>query len=608
MAVSVVSGILFAVVSIFLLGALLSSWVKDSKKEHSDDSFLVLDLTMNLTDRPGGYGLEDLTRQALIEDSSPPQLHLLEVLKALSKAKKDPKVKGIFITGSFMPSGYGCGYQAIQELLNGLEDFRESNKPVIGFMHSPKQLDYLVYSNCDELFMDPSGTLLINGLVSEQIFLADSFEKYGVGMQIVKVGDFKGAVEPYTSTRYSEENRMQIRKLLKARWSDYLSSIAHGRSIDFLELNQSLENQFLFRPKQAVELGLVDQELPFDEMLDYLAEIGAPADEEEDGFRKIKLLDYLDRPDSSTHGIDDLPDGNSKIVLIYVEGTIVDGWGDDGLSVGGGEIAARLRKARLDEDCKAIVLRINSPGGSVAGSDAILRELRRVRREKIPVVVSMGAVAASGGYWIATECDHLFAGEQTITGSIGVFGLLPNLKDLAARFGINWDSVQTYPHSNLMSVSRPKSDSEMQVIQDYVEVLYEQFIELVSSARNLSKKEVKRIAEGRVWVGTDAREIGLIDEFGGIQDAIRKADEIAQLEGDYEVREIPEVKTPLHAIEELLDLSSIHHSQSLQTPPTGFSLLSKEIDEFLSRVETLNDPRQAYGLLPWYRRSFGFVE
>ncbi len=609
MAVTMVSAILFAVLSIFLLGALLSSLVEDPKEKHSAESFLVLDLTMNLTDRPAGLGLQDLTRQAIIDELPPPQLHLLEVLDALSKAKKDPKIAGVFVTGSFMPAGYGCGYQAIKELLGGMEDFKKSKKPVIGFMHSPTQLDYLVYSNCDELYMDPSGTLLINGLASEQIFFSESFEKYGIGMQVVKVGDFKGAVEPYTSTEYSQENRMQIGKLLKSRWANYLSTLATGRSIELFDLNQSLQKQFLFRPEQAKELGFVDESMPFDEFIDYLASVGAPAEEGKEGFRKIKLLDYLDRSDVQSFDKNIFTDGTSKIKVIYVEGTIVDGFGDNGLSVGGGEIASRLREARFDEDCQAIVLRINSPGGSVAGSDAILRELRRVRKEGIPVVVSMGSVAASGGYWIATECDYLIAGKQTITGSIGVFGLLPNLKDLAIRFGIHWDSVQTHPHSNLMSVSRPKSEEEIQVIQSYVETLYNQFIELVASARKLPRRKVEKIAEGRVWVGADAREIGLIDNFGGLKDAIEKAAEIAQLDNkDYEIQEIPALKSPMQAIEDLLEVSTGLEKKSLKNPPTGLALLTKEIDGLLSRIETLNDPRQAYGLLLWYRRSFGFSD
>lgn len=601
------ASLLFAVISIFIVGALFSSLLQNTKVKSSPDSFLVLDLSMNLTDRPNDFGLEDLTRQTLTNQSTPPQLHLLEVLKALSKAREDPMIKGIFVKGGFIPNGFGCGYQAIRELLVGLNDFKQSKKPVIGFISNPSQLDYLIYSNCDKLFMDPSGSLLMRGLTSEQIFLAESFEKFGIGMQVVRVGDYKGAVEPYTSSEYSEENRMQISRLLKTRWTDYLSCIADGRAIDVLELEQSLQSQFLFQPKQAIELGLVDESLPYDEMIDYLCEAGASA-EDDDGFRNIDLIDYLDRIPSKSPEANGFMEGTPKIKIIYVEGTIVDGWVDNGVSVGGKKIAARLREARFDENCKAIVLRINSPGGSVTGSDAILHELRRVRRENIPVVVSMGSVAASGGYWIATECDHLFAGRQTITGSIGVFGLLPNFKDLAISFGIRWDSVNTHPHSNLLSVSRPKSPEELLVIQNYIESLYDQFIELVAIGRDLPKNEVEKIASGRVWVGTDAKKIGLIDNFGGIEDAIQKAAEIARLKDDFEIQEIPGIKTPIQVIEKLLDTASGYVLPALEKPPTGVSSLTREIESLINHFSLLNDPNQAYGLLPWYRRNFGFSE
>ena len=607
MAVALLASLLFAVISIFIVGALFSSLLQNTKVKSSPDSFLVLDLSMNLTDRPNDFGLEDFTRQTLTNESTPPQLHLLEVLKALSKAREDPMIKGIFVRGGFIPSGFGCGYQAIRELLVGLNDFKQSKKPVIGFMSNPSQLDYLIYSNCDNLFMDPSGSLLMRGLTSEQVFLAESFEKFGIGMQVVRVGDYKGAVEPYTSSEYSEENRMQISRLLKTRWTDYLSCIADGRAIDVLELEQTLQSQFLFQPKQAIELGLVDESLPYDEMIDYLCEAGASA-EDDDGFRNIDLIDYLDRIPSKSPEANGFMEGTPKIKIIYVEGTIVDGWVDNGVSVGGKKIAARLREARFDENCKAIVLRINSPGGSVTGSDAILHELRRVRRENIPVVVSMGSVAASGGYWIATECDHLFAGRQTITGSIGVFGLLPNFKDLANSFGIRWDSVNTHPHSNLLSVSRPKSPEELLVIQNYIESLYDQFIELVAIGRDLPKNEVEKIASGRVWVGTDAKKIGLIDNFGGIEDAIQKAAEIARLKDDFEIQEIPGIKTPIQVIEKLLDTASGYVLPTLEKPPTGVSSLTREIESLINHISLLNDPKQAYGLLPWYRRNFGFSE
>lgn len=606
MAVTLVSSILFAILSIFLIGALFSSLLKETELSHDPDSILTLSLSMNLTDRPGGFRLEDLTRQALTEEAEPPQLHLYEVLEALKKAKTDPKVKALFISGGFVPSGYGCGYASIHEFIKGIKDFKKSNKPVVGYLRNPSQLDYLVYSACDELHMDPSGSILLSGLASQSIFLGEALEKYGIGMQVVRTGDFKGAVEPFTSTEFSAENRHQIDQLISQRWGDYIRSVSENRSFNADELQSLLEEKYLFQAQDALGARLVDSLLPYDAMIDELIELGS-LDEDGD-FKKIDFIEYLDRPQSSAELEGSKLDGEPKIHVVYVEGSIVDGWGDDGNAVGGHEIASRLRETRADQDCKAVVLRINSPGGSVSGSDAILQEIRRLRAEKIPVVVSMGSVAASGGYWISTECDQLYASEQTITGSIGVFGLLPNLKKMASEYSIYWDAVKTHDHSDIMTIARPKTEAELQVIQEYVNGIYQKFIGLVADARKINPKRVDRIAEGRVWSGLDAKRLGLVDGFGGLRESIQKAAELAKLEpGSFGVKEVPALQTPFQALEDMFAVSQ----GGFQSTSSGSSLIreiTEELENALSSVQTLNDPRHAYGLLPWYRRGFGFVD
>ena len=606
MAVTLVSSILFAILSIFLIGALFSSLLKEAELSHDPDSILTLSLSMNLTDRPGGFRLEDLTRQALTEEAEPPQLHLYEVLEALKKAKTDPKVKALFISGGFVPSGYGCGYASIHEFIKGIKDFKKSNKPVVGYLRNPSQLDYLVYSACDELHMDPSGSILLSGLASQSIFLGEALEKYGIGMQVVRTGDFKGAVEPFTSSKFSAENRHQIDQLISQRWGDYIRSVSENRSFNADELKSLLEEKYLFQAQDALGARLVDSLLPYDAMIDELIELGS-LDEDGD-FKKIDFIEYLDRPQSSAELEGSKLEGEPKINVVYVEGSIVDGWGDDGNAVGGHEIASRLRQTRADQDCKAVVLRINSPGGSVSGSDAILQEIRRLRGEKIPVVVSMGSVAASGGYWISTECDQLYASEQTITGSIGVFGLLPNLKNMASEYSVYWDAVKTHDHSDIMTIARPKTEAELQVIQEYVNGIYQKFIGLVADARKINPKRVDRIAEGRVWSGLDAKRLGLVDGFGGLRESIQKAAELAKLEpGSFGVKEVPALQTPFQALEDMFAVSQ----GGFQSTSSGSSLIREitvELENALSSVQTLNDPRHAYGLLPWYRRGFGFVD
>jgi protease-4 len=604
-AVSLVSTILFAVVFFFLMGGVITSLLETPKPSIRSKSFLVVDLTMNLTERPGGLTFEDVAEQALTEEVKPAQAHLLEVLDALRKAKTDPRIIGILVKGSFQPQDYGCGYATIREMIDGMDDFKSSGKSVIGFCHSPTQLDYLVYSICDELYIDPSGTLLLNGLSSQDLFLGDTLEKYGVGVQVVRTGRYKGAVEPFTSNSYSVENREQIQRLLDVRWADYLGFVSSRRDLSFPELNAKLTSDYLFEAEEALEIGLVDGILSHNQLIDLVIKQGS-LNENGDGFEHVSLIEYLDRPQPG-----DIKEGadahfnTPEIAVIYVEGVIVDGSEDDGSMVGGAEIVSRIRTAWNNENCKAIVLRVNSPGGSVSGSDAILQEIRRARSEGIPVVVSMGAIAASGGYWIATECDLLLAHEQTITGSIGVFGLLPNLQDLGARFGASFDSVKTHPSADLLGVSRPKTDQEMKVLQTHVESLYEKFVTLVSKGRKLPPEEVKKHAEGRVWMGMDAQRIGLVQELGGLYDAIDRAAALAGLGEDYEVIEMPEVSTPMDEFVEMLD-SQAQINNNIAVSPLVALAKSNGLSDVHQIYQIIEDSRRTYSWLSWYRGSFGF--
>ena len=602
MAVTLVSTILLVLFSVFLFQSVISSFFQEQKEEPIEGSFLVLDLSMNVTDRPSGLDLEDLTREALTNERKPPNFHLREIILAIKKAATDPSIRGIFIEGGFMPDGYGCGYGAIKELLFTIESFKESGKQVIGFYSDPTQLDYLVYSICDELHMNPSGTLILNGLANEQIFLAEAFEKYGVGIQVVRVGEFKGAVEPFTSTAFSDENRLQISRLLDLRWDDYLDTISRNRGLGESELKVLLDQNFLLSPEVCKQVGLVDQVSSYGEMLDRLKTLGKE-DRDTEEFARVKLIDYVDRPLSSSDIEGKEENKGAQIAVVYVEGAIMDGMGDDGVSVGGGEIAKRIREVSKDDSFKGLVLRVNSPGGSVSGSDAILSEITRIKEKGIPVIVSMGAVAASGGYWISMDSDKIFAGEQTITGSIGVFGLIPNLKKMAEGFGIHWDVVKTHASADIMSVSRAKSDLELEVLKNHVERIYDQFLNLVSENRDLNVTRISEIAQGRVWMGVDAYELGLVDELGGLEDAIKFAAETAGV-AEYKVTEFPKVKNSFDLLEDVLQVK--YNNQRVARVSTSWEDIFEETKFFMNQVRHFNDPRNSYSLLPWYRGRFGF--
>lgn len=602
MAVTIVSTILFVLISFFLFDAVLSALLETDKPKVVKGSFLVLDLSMNLTDRPSALKLEDLTREAITDERKPQSFHLKEVLDAIKKAEVDPNVCGIFIKGSFLPDGYGCGYAAIHELVSTLEDFKKTGKSTIGFFSDPSQLDYLVYSVCDELHMDPSGTLILKGLANDQIFLGEALERYGVGVQVVRVGEFKGAVEPFISTQFSEENRLQISRLLELRWNNYLNTICSNRELVRDGLIIDLNKTFLFPPDICKAKGLADFITPYGEMLDKLLEIGME-DEDSEEFAHIDLIDYVDRPQLDLEEKAVPGKSKPKIALIYIEGTIIDGWGDDGLSVGGDEIAQRIREVSRDDDFKAIVIRVNSPGGSVSGSDTILNELSRARAGGLPIVVSMGSVAASGGYWISMDSDRVFAHEQTITGSIGVFGLLPNIKNLIESFSLHWDVVKTHSSSDLMGVSRPKSPGELGIIQKHVDRIYDRFISLVSRSRDLNSSRVDEIAQGRVWVGADAYEIGLVDELGGLEEALAHGAVLSGID-DCEIVEFPVAKNPMDAIADIFNITSLKMRRKNTDSPINSAF--KGIKILINQIENFNDPRHSYTILPWYRGRFGF--
>lgn len=604
LAVTIVSTVIFFLISIYLFNTVLSSFVDEAEKEPMAGAFLVIDLSMNLTDRPTGLKFEDFTREVLTDERTPPQFFLREVQNAVIKAASDPKIRGIFIEGSFMPSGYGCGYSMIKEFISSLITFKNSGKQIVGYFSTPSQLDYLVYSVCDELHMNPSGTLLLNGLASEQMFFAEAMKKYGVEVQVIRVGEFKGAVEPFISTEFSEENRLQITRLLDLRWNDYLDTICTNRNIKKEPLLEILAENFLLNSNNCKKNGLIDSSISYGELLDRLLDLGVE-DEETNEFARIDLIEYVDRPQMGDKLATEQEDESAKIALIYVEGAIVDGWGDDGVIVGGDEIADRIREVRTDDSFKGIVLRVNSPGGSVSGSESILSEVSRARADGLPVVVSMGSVAASGGYWIAMNSDKIFAGRQSITGSIGVFGLVPNIKALAQQFGFYWDVVKTEPSADIMSVSRPKSDREIEVIQEYVNNIYGRFLSLVSQNRDLTTTAVDDIAQGRVWAGSDAYELGLVDEIGGLEDAVKCAANIAGL-SDYQVIDLPEVENPMDAIDEFFEVSSKESSQPKHS--SEWRSFFSNLKSFVIQMESFNDPRNTYSLLPWYQGRFGFSQ
>ncbi|MEX0362939.1 MAG: signal peptide peptidase SppA [Allomuricauda sp.] len=457
------------------------------------------------------------------------EVGLDDIIHGINVAATDDNIKGISLTTSFLQAGLA---QA-QEIRKALSDFKSTGKFIYAHSDFFTQKDYYLASVADELYLNPVGAMDFKGLATEVLYFKDLQEKAGIKMEVIRHGKYKSAVEPYLSNTMSEENREQIGELIGSIWGQMLEDIGASRDMGTDRLNVIADTLGGRTPKFAVQSGLIDGEIYFDEYETLLkAQVGLEATQ---SLNYVKFDDYL-----QVSGSKRLRSGRDKIAVIYAEGEIYYGEGGKEF-IGQGLITRALQKAVENEDIKAIVLRVNSPGGSALVSDIIWRQVELAKKEK-PVVVSFGNVAASGGYYIGVAADKIFAEPTTITGSIGVFGTIPNAHELAGNIGINAEQVGTNKNSVDYSLFEPMSDTFRDVVQEGIEDTYETFLARVAAGRNMSLEAVDALAQGRVWSGVDAVENGLVDALGSLDDAIEAAAEMADL-GDFGIRKYPKYKS-----------------------------------------------------------------
>jgi protease IV len=556
-------------------------------------SYVVFDLAGNITDAPPSFDLSSLTA------ANDETLQLRAITRALRAAAKDNRVAGIFIKGELSPAGYGTGYAALKEVRAALTDFKASGKPVKAYLTSATTKDYYLASAASEVVIDPYGMIIMPGLASQPTFFAGAFEKYGVGVQVTRVGKYKSAVEPFTRRDMSVENREQIQKLLDDVWGGLVNDMAADRGLTPAKLQALVDEHGIVRADEALAGKLVDRTAYRDEIIDDLKAATGRADSKKP-FKQITLGAYAkvasDVVDSPKKGSGDTitakAGGRGRIAVVYAEGEIVDGEGELG-EIGGTKFSRELRALRQDENVKAVVLRVNSPGGSATASETIQREVVLMRKVK-PVVVSMGSYAASGGYWISTYSDRIFAEPTTITGSIGVFGVQFDVKKLANDFGLTFDSVKTGKFADALTITRPKTPEEMAVFQRLVDWIYGEFIRKVSESRQLKRERVEEIAQGRVWSGVAAKELGLVDEIGGLDAALAYAAEKAGLGPNYRIIEYPRKKELAEVIQDLFDKVVPGNARSRSL---GGKVLER-IESDLKVFKSFNDPQGLYARLP----------
>lgn len=578
----VFSGLAVAMAFAFIafVGASVASGGDAAKAGIPARAVLIFDLGTNIPDH-----VKDDDPQAALQRAfgrAPRELGLDEVLRGLNRAATDDRIAAVYLTGNLQPQGYGAGFAALQEIRAALQKVA-AKKPVVAYGMAFAKRDYYLAST-GRVYLNPAGELEVNGLASEPMFYGGAFQKYGIQVQVTRVGKFKSAVEPFVLDRMSAENRQQVQALLDDVWGEWKTAVAGSRHTTPEALQAIADTKGLLDADEAQAAGLIDGARPFDGMLAELKKLSGAGSRDRE-FPQVDLGTYVGQLPARS--------ARAKVAVVYAEGEIVDGDGQTG-QIGGDSLARELRRIRQDASIKAVVLRVNSPGGSAAASDLIQREVILTRQAK-PLIVSMGTVAASGGYWISTYGDRIFAEPGTITGSIGVFGLLPNLQKLASDHGITFDEVSTAKMANPMTLARPKTPEELARIQSLVDRIYDQFLTKVSESRGIPKEGVNEIAQGRVWSGERALRLHLVDELGGLQDAVRCAARKAGLGSDYEINDGGSAKTPLQKFLDSLDENARPNpvakagplQQAMAQAQSGFNLLSG-----------LNDPHGVYARMP----------
>jgi protease IV len=514
LAAVVVGLLLFGFIGFMILFGIASAAQKDKKVSIEANSVLTIDMTVPVPERTTENGLDPSNLKEIGEK----KVGLNDILSSIQKAKTDGDIKGIYLPLGDNPNGYATN----EAVRNALKDFSKSGKFIIAYGNGVTQKDYYFATVANKIYLTPEGGIELMGFGTRMMFFKNMLDKIGVSVQAFHRGTFKSAFDPLVRTDMSDANRLQITELLGDFYKHFLDEVSSARKIDKAALSMYIDSVAVQNPDDAYRLKMIDGEKYYDEVLAELAEKSGLKSTEAPKFVKVK--DYMN--------LDEDPDaikvGGGKIAVIFASGNIVDGQGEDD-EIGGDGYAKVIRKLREDDNVKAIVLRVNSGGGSALASDIIWREVCLAKAKK-PFIVSFGDVAASGGYYISCNADRIFAQPNTITGSIGVFGLIPNAQVLLNdKLGVTTDEVRLNPHAVMNAGVKPLDDFESRMIQKSIDSVYHTFLSRVANGRKSTLDVIETKAEGRVWSGTAAIKIGLVDEIGGLDDAVAYAAKKANL-------------------------------------------------------------------------------
>ena len=570
---------IFVFLMLFFFGLVFLGAIFGGDKETvsvKENSVIELDLSKVQLDYAGKVSIKEFN---YFDDK---HNGLIDIINAIKYAKTDEKIKGISILNNFS----SLGLAQSKALRDELEDFKKSGKFVVAYSNYLTQNDYYLNSVADTLYLNPVGELDFKGLASEIIYMKNLQEKTGVKMEVLRHGKYKSAVEPFLAQEMSPENREQMTVLLQSAWETIVNDISKSRNISVDSLNNIANSLGGRTPELALATNLIDKIAYEDEYHNAIRKkLNVKAD---DTYNIISVVDYAKNVATTSF------DFSKKdiIAIIYAQGEIQGGEGDVNI-IGEGAIRRSLKEAREDKDVKAIVLRVNSPGGSALTSELIWREIELTKKSK-PVVVSMSNYAASGGYYIACNADRIFAEPNTITGSIGVFGMLPNMEELANNIGINAEQVVTHENAAGYSVFEPINENFKRVTLESIENVYSTFLQRVAAGRNMTTEQVDSIAQGRVWTGNDAIKIGLVDEIGGLDKAIAYAAKLGKTDS-YRTENYPEYEKNLDDILNNFGLSTFYKSKE--------AILKEELGEdnykVFEQIKKANQLKGIQALLPF---------
>ena len=566
-----VTGIILSSIVLFIIGMVTLFGImaaSDTETIVKKNSVMILDLNGTLVERTQEDPLGILS-QLFNDDSN--TYGLDDILSSIKKAKENEDIKGIYLQANSL----GTSYASLQEIRNALLDFKESGKFVIAYADSYTQGLYYLSSAADKVLLNPKGMIEWRGIASTPLFYKDLLQKIGVEMQIFKVGTYKSAVEPFIATEMSPANREQVTTFISSIWSQVTEGVSASRNIPVDSLKAYADRMLMFYPaEESVRCGLADTLVYRNDVRDYLKRLVDI--DEDDNLSLLGLGDMI----NVRKNVPKDKSGNI-IAVYYASGEITDYPGSATSEEGivGSKVIRDLRKLKDNDDVKAVVLRVNSPGGSAFASEQIWYAVKELKTKK-PVIVSMGDYAASGGYYISCGADTIVAEPTTLTGSIGIFGMVPNVKELTDKIGLSYDVVKTNKYADFGNIMRPFSEGEKALLQMMVAEGYDTFITRCAEGRHTTKEAIEKIAEGRVWTGEAAKELGLVDELGGIDKALDIAIAKARV-GGYTIVSYPEKKDVLSSL--------------LDTKPTNYvesQLLKSKLGEYYRQFGLLTNLKE----------------